>query len=391
MLLGQGVAGVAAAREVGVSVATVTKWVKLSHMTLKVSRHGGLGPALEVPVRPVRAPSHGNRLELEDRIVIQIRVREGWSHAAIGREIGAHPATVGRELARNTVEGQYWARLGQQRADQARARPRIPKLDSNPVLRTAVIEGLNNHFSPRQISQRLRRDHPNRHDMQVSHETIYQALYVQGKGALRQELRVEQALRSGRTHRLPTSRLPRRASRPWLAGCLISQRPAEAADRTVPGHWEGDLIIGAHHQSALITLVERSSRFTLIRRVSTGWAATTIADDLTAMMGDLPQVLKRSLTWDQGPEMSEHARFTLSTQIKVFFCDPRSPWQRGTNENTNGLIRQFHPKGTDFRQVTDAQIADTEYYLNIRPRQVLDWANPAEKLNELLTLHALTG
>ncbi|MGJ3510177.1 IS30 family transposase [Enemella sp. A6] len=353
-------------------------------MPIKTGRAGGIDERVKPAPRPPRPASHGNRLSIEDRVVIQVRLADGWSIARIAGEVGMHPTTISREITRGSVQGRYWARFAQERADRARSRAGYRKLTHHGDLRRAVIAGLNQHFSPRQISHRLRRDHPDRHDMRVSHETIYQALYVQGRGALRQELRVETALRSGRKTRLPASRLPPKPGRPWLAGCHISQRPAEAEDRAVPGHWEGDLVLGAGHKSALITLVERSTRFVLIQRLDQ-YDSATVTDQLIAMMAGLPAALRRSLTWDQGSEMAQHARFTLASNVKVYFCDPHSPWQRGSNENTNGLIRFFHPKGTDFTAVTDEHIARTQHLLNIRPRQTLNWATPAEQLNEYLT------
>jgi len=301
-----------------------------------------------------------------------------------------HRATVGRELVRNSDGGRYQAVWAHTLMLQRRARPKATKL-ANEELRAAVVERLNNRFSPQQVAGDLRRAFAGHDDMQVSHETIYQALYVQGKGSLRDELRVEKALRSGRIHRRPRSALPSRGNRSWIGEhAHISQRPPEVADRAVPGHWEGDLVIGAGGKSALITLVERSTRFALIRRLPLRHDATTVAASLVEMMSGLPDSLRRSLTWDQGTEMAAHASFTLATGCGVYFADPHSPWQRGTNENTNGLVRDFHPKGTDFNHVTDQEIAETERLLNIRPRQTLDWHTPADRLNQLLTV-AATG
>lgn len=253
-----------------------------------------------------------------------------------------------------------------------------------------VAARLNLRFSPKQVAKDLEKAFPDRHDMRVSHETIYQALYVQGRGSLRQELKVNKALRSGRKQRIPRSDLPPRNGRPWLAGHMISDRPAEIEDRAVPGHWEGDLVIGAHHKTALISLVERHSRFVLIRRLPDQHDTKTVIDSLIEMAQSLPEDLRKTLTWDQGVEMTDHARFTIATAVQVYFCNPHSPWERGTNENTNGLIRDFFPKGTDFATITDEQVQQAQDLLNIRPRQTLDWLTPAEKLNNQI-LVALTA
>ena len=240
-----------------------------------------------------------------------------------------------------------------------------------------------------QVAHRLRRDFPDRKDLHVSHEAIYQALYVQGRGTLREELKTVKALRSGRVSRRPRSLLPVHAGKSWLAGAHVSQRPAEAADRAVPGHWEGDLVVGRHGRSALITLVERASRFCLIARLPELRTSPLVVEQLTTMIQGLPRDLFRSLTWDQGSEMAQHHRFTVASTCPVFFCDPHSPWQRGSNENLNGLIRDFYPKGTNFADHTDTDIANTQHLLNTRPRQTLDWQTPAERLEQLLTV-ALT-
>ena len=217
----------------------------------------------------------------------------------------------------------------------------------------------------------------------VSHETIYQALYVQGKGALRQELKVEKALRSGRKGRVPASQLPPRTSRPWLQGARLSDRPAEADDRAVPGHWEGDLVVGPNN-SGIVTLVERQTRYVLIGRLPGCRDSATVTDVLAQMIAALPSRLVATITWDQGTEMAAHAAFTVKTGCPVFFCDPHSPWQRGSNENTNGLIRDFYPKGTDFNTLSDAELAETERLLNIRPRATLGFHSPHAKMTELI-------
>jgi len=326
------------------------------------------------------------------RVLIGIRVREKRSHSQIARELGVHRSTVKREVDAGSVDGRYRCKIAQRRADERRRRPKPFRLRPGTALWKEVKTRLNDKQSPEQIAGRLRRELAGRgdmDDMQVSHETIYQALYVQGAGALRHELTVEKALRSGRTSRKPRSKLPARSNRSWIGEARITARPAEADDRAVAGHWEGDLIIGGDLRSALITLFERTTRFCLISRL-TIHDSQTVADRLTEMAVRLPNTLWRSLTWDQGVEMAEHAQFTVTSDCPVFFCDPHSPWQRPTNENGNGLIREFFPKGTDFTQITDAEVAEAERLLNTRPRKVLEFATPAEKLDQLLTVAPTT-
>ncbi|WP_405216409.1 IS30 family transposase [Agrococcus sp. Ld7] len=396
LMYGRGVTIEEVARRMLASTQTVTRAIRLNRMTIKQGRYGGFGPpTVALDPDPAgdasrRPGSNGNRLDGHDRTVIQLGLEQGWSVPKIAARIGVVATSIAREIARGANEdGRYWARPAQARADRARARPKASKLDPGE-LRAAVVARLNDKFSPMQVSHDLRKAFPARDDMRVSHETIYQAIYVQGRGSLRQELKVAKALRSGRTSRIPASKLPPRSTRPWLEGHHISTRPAEVEDRAVPGHWEGDLVIGADHKSALITLAERQSRFTLIRRLALGYDSPTVVEALITMVSFLPRDLRRSLTWDQGSEMSEHARLTIVSNIDVFFCDPHSPWQRGTNENTNGLIRDFYPKGTDFRTIGDDDIERTQHLLNIRPRMTLDWATPAEHLNQLIHHHALT-
>ena len=398
-LLEDGLSAMAVSRLRGVDRNLLARWANDAGMELRRGRHGGLAgvdepdrcgqdPIGAVAGRPLLENGH---LTEAARGVIAVLHRQRWSTRQIGREIGVVASTISREIARGTVEGHgYLPRYAQQVAIESRARPKTPKLDRDPGLRAAVVGLLDLKLSPEQIAARLRRDHPGREDMWVSHETIYQALYVQGKGALRHELSVEKALRTGRTSRRPHSKLPPRGNRSWIGDAHISTRPAEATDRAVPGHWEGDLVIGAGQKSALITLVERTTRFTMIRRLALTHDAQTVATSLTQMVIDLPAGLRRTLTWDQGSEMADHARFSMATGCRVYFCDPHSPWQRGTNENTNGLIRDFYPKGTDFTQVSDADIANTADLLNIRPRKTLGWDSPAERLNALLTVASTT-
>ena len=308
--------------------------------------------------------------------------------AAIARALGRCRQTVWREIARNTdPDGVYRAPVASAAAQERLARPKTRRLDADPVLRAEVVALLEDGASPRQISARLRWAHPDNEAMRISHEQIYQALYVQGAGSLRQQLRVDKALRSGRTRRLPRSPLaglPRRSRRPWIEGAQISVRPPQAADRSVPGHWEGDLVIGAGGRSALITLVERTSRFVLIHRLGAGHDSQTVTTALQTMVADLPRAVRASITWDQGSEMAQHAAFTAVTDIPVYFADPHSPWQRPTNENTNRLIREYLPKGTSFTDVTDTQVQAIQDRLNRRPRIVLNGQTPTEKLNDII-------
>nr|WP_263282074.1 IS30 family transposase [Leifsonia sp. ZF2019] len=333
-------------------------------------------------------------MSLADRALIQAGLAQGFSLRRIAGLVGVAPSTVSREVARSrwSYRGrwQYEAGVAHQVAGQRRARPKPRKLDQDPWLRAAVVEQLNARFSPQQVAGRLPLLFPGREDMRVTAETIYQALYVQGKGGLRHELTVVKALRTGRAGRIPQSKLPRRSNRPWLDGARLSDRPAQVTDRAVPGHWEGDLVVGPAG-SGIITLVERSTRFALLGRLPGTRDSATVIDRLTEMIGHLPSALFSTLTWDQGTEMAEHARFTIATGCPVFFADPHSPWQRGSNENLNGLIRDFYPKGTNFNTIPDADLAETQRLLNIRPRQTLNFHTPAEKLDQYLQGVALTS
>ena len=268
------------------------------------------------------------------------------------------------------------------------ARPKIRKLDANPALRERVVDLLEDRVSPRQIAARLRFENPDDGGMRICHEQIYQALYVQGAGSLRAQLRVEKALRTGRTRRTPPLPTGRRSPSPGAragsrAPPSVCARP-RGDEGAVPGHWEGDLVIGAGGRSALITLVERTSRFVLIHRLGTRHDSATVTDALQTMVADLPRAVYSTITWDQGAEMAQHAAFTAITGIPVYFADPHSPWQRPTNENTNGLIREYFPKGTSFTDVTDAQVQAVQDQLNRRPREVLNGQTPTEILDTII-------
>ena len=330
----------------------------------------------------------GGRLTLAEREDIAYLRDHHLGVRQIAAWIGRDPSTVSRELRRN-ISGsprRYRALSAHIQAGARACRSRPRKLAAGTAVRAEVVAGLRAGWSPGQIAGRLKRDHPHCPELRVSHETIYQALFVQGKGSLRAE--VNAAVRCGRARR----RRPRARgteARGKITGMIsISERPAEAADRAVPGHWEGDLIIGAGQKSAVATLAERASRYCLIIALPAGRGAEAVAAALQAHITTLPASLRRSLTWDQGKEMAGHARFTIATGIPVYFADPHSPWQRGTNENTNGLIRYYLPKGTDLSGYDQDQLDDIATQLNTRPRRTLGYATPAEALNDLLVATA---
>lgn len=366
--------------EAGVSHESVRRWCQAESICFS---RGSMGGAI-LPKKSSKGKA--NRLGLHQRLAISMGINSGHTHDKIARAIGFSRSTVTREISRHLDEsGIYDPYAAQMAADRSASRPKTRKIDANRQLRAYVLEKLDLRFSPKQISKQIEQDFPDDEEMRVSHEAIYQALYVQGKGALRQELKLEKALRSGRKTRLPQSKLAtkRGANKSWVEGCEISLRPAEAEDRAVPGHWEGDLIIGGDAKSCLITLVERSTRFVLVRRLDLH-PSELVTSKLAEMISTVPEALMRTITWDQGVEMASHKKFTDKTGVKVYFCDPHSPWQRGTNENTNGLIRDYFPKGTNFTKVTDEEIQQMQDQLNIRPRETLGWRNPSEVFAELL-------
>jgi IS30 family transposase len=327
----------------------------------------------------------GRYLSFEEREQIALGRAAGHSAAQIARELGRHKSTICRELARNHRTGRpdrYTATHAQLCAQARARRPKPVKLVGNPALRQRVQAWLHQRWSPRQIARRLRCEFPDQPEMWVSHETIYQALYVQGRGALRRELAA--CLRTGRALRKPRRRADQRRGRiPNMV--MISERPAEAADRAVPGHWEGDLILGANQASAIGTLVERTTRYVMLLHLPHGRSPEAVRDAMLAKITELPAQLWRSLTWDQGNEMARHHEITIAAGLPIYFCDPHSPWQRGSNENTNGLLRQYFPKGTDLSIHTAAHLDAIAVQLNGRPRQTLNWRTPAEALNELLS------
>jgi len=325
----------------------------------------------------------GRRLGLAEREEIAIGLARGEPLRQIAAGLGRAPSTVSREVRRNlSAPRAYRAFPAHARACGRARRARPRKLAPGTRVRAQVVRLLGEQCSPGQIAGRLKRDYPGQPELQVSHETIYQALFVQGKASLRAE--VATAIRCGRARRRPRVRAAE--TRGQIRGMInISERPAEAADRAVPGHWEGDLIIGAGQRSAVATLAERSTRFCLIVALPGGRrGADAVAAALAAKITSLPAALRRSLTWDCGKEMARHAAFTVATGVPVYFADPHSPWQRGTNENTNGLIRYYLPKGTDLSAHTQAGLDAIAHRLNTRPRRALAYATPAEALNDLL-------
>jgi transposase, IS30 family len=323
----------------------------------------------------------GIELLAEEREVISRELAAGRSCRSIGRLLSRDHSVVSREVTRNGGRSAYRAIPAQRRTDEYRARPKPRLLEANTRLHDAVRDGLEQKWSPTQISKRLRQDFPADDTMRVSHETIYQCLYLQARGELRTQLRL--ALRQGRTRRVSRSRASvARGTIPNMVN--ISQRPAEAADRAVPGFWEGDLIIGKGGRSQIATLVERTSRYVMLVRVPYDRTAERVALLVAKKMESLPDFLRNSVTWDQGKEMAAHADFTIKTGIDVYFCDPHSPWQRGSNENTNGLLRQYFPKGTDLSGYTQAELDAVADELNNRPRQTLGWLKPTEVLNKFL-------
>lgn len=418
-----------AAEAAGVSPPVGTRWFRSS---------GGMPPTHLAPSAPV--PRHRS-LSFVEREEIALECARGTGVRAIARKLGRSPSTISREIRRNSAtrsrEFDYRATAAQWHADRAAKRPKISKLAVNPALRDYVQERLSgliatpdgiafdgpvvvwkgrravhrqsrrwsSAWSPEQISQRLKVDFPEDPTMRISHEAIYQALYIQGRGALRRELSA--CLRSGRALRLPRERARNRGKAFIADALMISDRPVEIDDRAVPGHWEGDLILGLG-SSAIGTLVERTTRFTMLlhlprkeghgtgRLVKNGPAlaghgAEAVRDAIAETISSLPAHLRRSLTWDQGAEMAQHAQLRIDTGLDIYFCDPQSPWQRGSNENTNGLLRQYFPKGTDLSQHGADELNAVAHALNTRPRKTLGWQTPAEALDRLLKQDMMEG
>ncbi|MET7304522.1 IS30 family transposase [Embleya sp. NPDC005575] len=370
-----------AGQRVGVNERTGREWLH--------GRPGGRKKRPSAPARDTRAASASSRyLSEAERLHIADRFRERATVRAIAAELGRSPSTVSREIRRNGTAGRgnlwhYRPYAAQARAEARRLRPKRGKIDGNRELRDAVQTGLDERWSPEQICHALRKRFPDRPEMHVVHETVYQALYVQGRGELRREL--AGALRTGRARRKPQRQANCRRPRFVAPMVMISDRPAEADDRAVPGHWEGDCILGRNNGSAIGTLVERTTRYVMLVHLPHGRTAEDMNAALHATIRTLPPHLTRSLTWDQGAEMAGHRAFSLATDIPVYFCDPGSPWQRGSNENTNGLLRQYFPKGTDLSVHTREHLDFVAAQLNNRPRKTLGWETPAERLSSALT------
>ena len=367
-----------AAREVGVHRGTGWKWCSGLVVGSGVSTRYSASVS-----RSVEVVISERYLCLDERLAIADGLVNKRTLTAIAAGIGKNKSTVSREVRAHSVEGVYLPHRAQRDAAVARARPKTSKLATHPVLRERVKLGLEKKLSPEQISRRLVKDFPDDESMRVSHETIYQALYFQARGGLKRE--VQAALRTGRTRRKPQRQPDQRRHRFVEEMIMISERPADVEDRAVPGHWEGDLIMGENNRSAIGTLVERATRYTLLVHLPDGHDAEQVRDGLIATMQTLPDHLRGSLTWDQGSEMARHKQFSMATDIAVYFCDPHSPWQRGTNENTNGLLRQYFPKGTDLNVYGPEDLEHVAQELNGRPRKTLDWDTPAERLRDLLT------
>jgi IS30 family transposase len=322
----------------------------------------------------------GRYLSLKEREEISVGLAAGEPVRAIARRLGRPVSTVSREVKRNASARGYRAVVAQSHAERRARRPKTARLAGNDRLREWVQARLEERWSPEQVSVMLVAEFGDEPEMRVSAETIYQSLYVQGRGALRRELAV--CLRTGRALRKPRRKEGERRGR--IKDMVnISERPAEAQDRAVPGHWEGDLIIGSR-SSAIGTLVERSTRFVMLLHLPHGHGADAVAEAMTGAMAGLPAALRRSLTWDQGQEMAFHKKISLAAGLEVYFCDPHSPWQRGSNENTNGLLRQYFPKGTSLSGHSRGHLDAVAAQLNSRPRKTLGWKTPAQALAEVL-------
>ena len=333
---------------------------------------------------PRRVGRSARCLSLEEREEISRGLVAGDTFGLIAARLGRAPSTVSREVKANGGRAGYRAWAADRRAGQQAARPKQAKLAANPGLGREVEARLARRWSPQQIARSLRIDYPDQPEMWVSHETIYQSLFVQGRGALRKELAA--CLRTGRAQRRPRARAQRAGVVQDMV--LISDRPAEIEDRAVPGHWEGDLIIGKNGRSAIGTLVERSTRLVMLVHLPNGHTAHQVRVGLANKIQALPAELRRSITWDQGSELAQHTQFSVDTGVAVYFCDPHSPWQRGSNENTNGLLRQYFPKGTDLSVHSADHLDSVSRELNGRPRQTLGWMKPSEKFAELLATTA---
>lgn len=375
-----------AAEMVGASRTSGCRWWRQSgrmELVLGVGRQGGLVEGVPPDLSGSRAGGRAvvrRPLTSEDRAVIQAGCRQRLSFAAIGDLIGRDKSVVWREVKRNSGEdGTYHAGVAHRVAAEVRRRPKVFKLVEDPVLCGRIERWLDDGWSPGLIARVMAAAGET---CRVSHETIYQALYVQARGGLRADLCLQLSLK--RRRRVPQGR-DRKSSSPYKEAFTIRDRPAEAEDRAVPGHWEGDLIVGPGSKSAIGTLVERSTRFTILLHLPVRHDADTVAAAMIAAMGELPQHLRRSITWDRGSELAGYARIELALDTRLFFCDPHSPWQRGTNENTNRLLRHWFTKGSDLSVHTAEDLDRVAATLNKRPRPTLNMQTPAMALNTLLS------
>ncbi|WP_425865189.1 IS30 family transposase [Arthrobacter sp. TWP1-1] len=372
-----GVSIVAASRRVGAAHPTGLRWwAQSGHMmTVSMGFVGGLAD----PAPSVEGP--GRALGLAERGMIQMGLRNGLSYARIGALIGRDKSVVWREVKRNiSADGVYYASVAHTKAHQSRRRPKVLKLLENEALCRLIEVWMDDGWSPKLISEMLVFHFPDEETMQVSHETIYRALYVQTRGSLRADLAEKLSMK--RKQRVPHT-ADRTKNSPYKEAFKISERPAEVQDRAVPGHWEGDLIIGSGG-TAIGTLVERSTRFTILLHLPGDHSAETVAEAMIREMGHLPDHLRRSITWDRGTELAHYGRIQTALETTLYFCDPHSPWQRGTNENTNRLLRFWFEKGTDLSTHTPEDLRQVAAKLNRRPRPTLNLETPANRLNQLL-------
>ena len=367
-------------RESGVPVKRIAKHLGRQNSSLRrfIADAGGR--------RPTARQRCELRLSLEEREEISRGLAAGLAIRAIGRSLGRSPSTICREVNANGGRSKYRALLADRGAQRRALRPRRSKLAACRRLRRVVERKLEGLWSPQQISAWLAERYPNDPEMQVSHEAIYQSLFVQGRGALRKEL--HSCLRTGRAMRRAKAYTKGNVGQGQIRNMvMISERPPEARDRAVPGHWEGDLIFGKK-MTSIGTLVERHSRYVILLKLPNGHGAESVRRAMTKRILTLPAQLRRSITWDQGKEMAEHTQFTVDTGVQIYFCDPKSPWQRGTNENTNGLLRQYLPRSADLSQCTQRELDAIARSLNTRPRQTLKWMTPSEAFAKAV---AMTG
>jgi IS30 family transposase len=365
-------------REAGVPVKRIARHLGRQNSSLRkfIADAGG--------TRPTARERSDLRLSLEEREEISRGPAAGYWIRAIGEALGRSPSTVCREVNANGGPKKYRALVADRAACRRALRPKRAKLAQCRRLRGVVERKLEAKWSPQQISAWLASQYPDHPEMQVSHETIYQSLFVQSRGALRKEL--HSCLRSGRAMRRAKAYTKGNVGQGQLKNMvMISERPAEVKDRAVPGHWEGDLIFGKK-MTSIGTLVERHSRYVILLKLPNGHGAESVRKAMTKRILTLPAQLRRSITWDQGKEMAEHVRFTVETGVQIYFCDPKSPWQRGSNENTNGLLRQYLPRSSDLSQCTQRELDAIARSLNTRPRQTLGWMTPSQAFAEAVAV-----